>query len=114
MELSAGDGRPSGLAPKHRAPLEFGIAGLGGYASYVTDRVLDEMKSEHPAARLRAVCDPELGRYPERVAGLRQQGFVVATDFHDLLNSPVQAVWLPLPIDLHGPYTEQALGAGKA
>jgi predicted dehydrogenase len=29
------------------------------------------------------------------------------------LAEPVDAVWLPLPIDLHRPFTEQALAAGK-
>ena len=34
--------------------------------------------------------------------------------WEDLLAHPAEAVWLPLPIPLHRPYTEQALAAGKA
>src|SRR5207249_3033108 len=31
-----------------------------------------------------------------------------------LLNLPIDAVWLPLPIDLHLPFTQKALDAGKS
>jgi predicted dehydrogenase len=38
----------------------------------------------------------------------------VLEEFDDLLARPVDAVWLPLPIDLHLPFTTAALAAGKA
>src|SRR5829696_1805709 len=34
--------------------------------------------------------------------------------YAELLDLPIDAVWLPLPIHLHRPYTERALAAGKA
>ena len=36
------------------------------------------------------------------------------SDFEHLLACDIQAVWLPLPIDLHCPYTKLALAAGTA
>jgi predicted dehydrogenase len=92
----------------------FGIAGLGGYAAYVCDRLLDESRHSQPQATLHVVADPELERFPRRVEELRAVGVTVVRDFSQLLAEPVNAVWLPLPIDLHLSYTEQALSAGKA
>ena len=95
-------------------PLQFGLAGLGGYAAYVADRLLDDADSDHPAARLVAVSDPDLSRFPRRVVELRARGVEVLADFDQLLARPIDAVWLPLPIDLHLPFTRAALVAGKA
>ena len=101
------------MAASH-PPLQFGIAGLGGYAAYVADRLLDVTESDAPSARLVAVSDPELNRFPRRVAELRARGVEVLDDFDQLLSRPVDAVWLPLPIDLHLPFTAASLAAGKA
>ena len=95
-------------------PLQFGLAGLGGYAAYVADRLLDVAESDDPTARLVAISDPELNRFPRRVAELRSRGVAVLEHFDELLARPVDAVWLPLPIDLHLPFTTAALRAGKA
>jgi predicted dehydrogenase len=96
-------------------PTRFGLAGLGGYAAYVCDRILQEQRSGAPAAAtLVAVAEPELDRFPARVSELRAAGVKVFRDYADLLAQPIDAVWLPLPIHLHLPYTEQALSAGKA
>ena len=95
-------------------PLQFGLAGLGGYAAYVADRLLDVADSDDPSARLVAVSDPELKRFPRRIAELRARGVEVLDDFSQLLARPIDAVWLPLPIDLHLPFTEASLAAGKA
>src|SRR5687768_16608647 len=95
-------------------PVRFGLTGLGGYAAYVADRMLDDAESDAPAAKLVAVSDPDLSRFPRRVAELRARGVVVLEDFQQLLARPVDAVWLPLPIDLHLPFTEASLAAGKA
>src|SRR5687767_1095340 len=94
-------------------PIRLGLAGLGGYAAYVCDRALDEGKAPEPSARLVAVTEPELERFPRRVRELRAAGVTVVRTFAELLSQPVQAVWLPVPIDLHLPFTEQALAAGK-
>ena len=100
--------------PDDLAPIRFGLTGLGGYAGYVCDRILGDARSDHPAAKLVAVCDPEPERFARRVEDLRAAGISVVRDFAELLTRDIDAVWLPLPIDLHFPYTEAALDAGKA
>jgi predicted dehydrogenase len=94
--------------------LRLGLAGLGGYAGHLCDRVLGSAPSVEGAAQLQVVADPDLERFPRRVAQLRARGVEVVRDFADLLARPIEAVWLPLPIDLHLPFTESALSAGKA
>lgn len=95
-------------------PIRFGIAGLGGYAAHVCDRILADSHEANPSAQLVAVADPHLEQFPDRVQKLEEQGVKVLRDFAHLLAAPIDAVWLPLPIDLHFPFTEQALQAGKA
>ena len=95
-------------------PVRFGLAGLGGYAAYVCDRILQDQRSQTPSAKLIAVAEPHLDRFPARVKELRAAGVSVFHEFDELLAQPVDAVWLPLPIHLHLPYTERALAAGKA
>jgi predicted dehydrogenase len=95
-------------------PIRFGLTGLGGYASYICDTLLDAHRARHPAAQLVAVCDPQKERFPARVAHLEKKGIRVFTSFDDLLDQEVEAVWLPLPIDLHRSFTEHAFAAGKA
>jgi predicted dehydrogenase len=107
-------------------PLRFGLTGLGGYAGYACDRLLAESQpgqrgsdgsaagSTAGAAKLVAVCEPELERFPRRVEELRGKGVAVVRDYADLLDHPIDAVWLPLPIDLHLSYTQTALKSGKA
>src|SRR5687768_15198234 len=95
--------------------VRFGIAGLGGYASYVTDRVLDESARRHPVARLVAVCDPELDQFPKRLLELARRNVITLRSCDQLFRrDDIDAVWLPLPIDLHRPFTQAALAAGKA
>lgn len=96
------------------APIRFGLAGLGGYAGYVCDRIINDSHRDQPSAMLIAVCEPEPERHPRRVADLRAAGVSIVRDFDELLALPIEAVWLPLPIDLHYPYTANALRAGKA
>ena len=45
---------------------------------------------------------------------LKALGVQTARTFEQLLELDIDAVWLPLPIDLHRPFTETALAAGKA
>jgi len=92
--------------------VRFGLAGLGGYAAYMCDRLLAEQAA--PWARLVAVCEPELHRFPERAEQLRHRGVVLLRSFEQLLSENIEAVCLPVPIDLHCPFTQAALSAGKA
>ena len=51
---------------------------------------------------------------PRSSPNCARRAFPVFARWEDLLAHPAEAVWLPLPIPLHRPYTEQALAAGKA
>jgi predicted dehydrogenase len=95
-------------------PVIFGCCGLGGFAGTICDRLLTHSQLQYPVIKLAAACDPEPERNPQRVAALRDAGVKVFQHFHELLAEPLEAVWLPLPIDLHRAFTEQALKAGKA
>src|SRR5206468_10275492 len=59
-------------------------------------------------------CDPALERFGARVRELNQRGVKTVRSFDQLVALDIEAIWLPLPIDLHRPYTEAALAAGKA
>jgi len=92
----------------------FGVAGLGGYAGTITDRLLGDARLPSPRLRIVATCDPAPQQFGERVTSLEAKGVRVFNTYDALLaRSDVEAVWLPLPIDLHRPFTEQALAAGK-
>src|SRR5262245_18859495 len=94
-------------------PVIFGCCGLGGFAGTICDRLLTHSQLQNPVIRLAAACDPEPERNPQRVTALRDAGVKVFQHYHELLAEPIEAVWLPLPIDLHRPFTEQALTAKK-
>src|SRR5690242_2847695 len=95
-------------------PIRFGLAGLGGYAAFVCDRLLDESRNATPAAQLLAVFDPHLSQFRNRVGSLKSHGVHALESLDALLSADIDALWLPIPIDLHRPYTEAALAAGKA
>jgi predicted dehydrogenase len=97
-----------------RTPVRVGLAGLGGYAAYMADRLLAESRTAAAHAKLSAVCDPEIDRFTERVAELRTRGVNLVSSLDELLSQDIQAVFLPVPIDLHRPFTEAALNADKA
>lgn len=94
--------------------IRFGLTGLGGYAAYACDRLVSESIASGSSAQLVAVSEPELERFPRRREDLRAKGITVVRDFTELLDLPIDAVWLPLPIDLHLGFTATALSAGKA
>jgi len=106
--------QPRRFAMNETAPIRLGLAGLGGYAGYLCDRLLEESIAPQPAIEFVAACDPALERFGARVRDLKQRGVSVHRTFEQLLASDIEAVWLPLPIDLHRPFTEAALAAGKA
>jgi len=93
--------------------LKLGVVGIGGYASYVARGVFDAAKAGG-AVRFVAACDPLADQQPSHRDALLQAGVPVLGDFDQLLERDINAVWLPVPIDLHRPFTERALAAGKA
>src|SRR5215208_491673 len=100
--------------PSTNRPVRFGVAGLGGFASYVTDRLLDQHRLPHPSAQLVAACDPNLNQFAARAQELRGYDATIVDNLTELLALDIDAIWLPVPIDLHRPFTEAALAAGKA
>lgn len=95
-------------------PVRLGVAGIGGYARSIRGRALSFGPEISPRVELAAVCDPDLGPHAETVRELREHGVLVHDSFAAMLEEDIDAVWLPLPIQLHRPFTEQALAAGKA
>ena len=86
-----------------------GLAGLGGYAGSVCETLLQATD-----AKLIAVYEPNYSPHVERVEKLKAAGVVLCDSYEALLKQPIEAVWLPVPIHLHRPYTEQALEQGIA
>lgn len=95
-------------------PVTVGIAGLGGYAAVHRREVLDMMKLPAPLLRLAAVCEPDQAAHAGAVAELRAMGVRVLGTLDEMLGEPMDAVLLPVPIDLHRSMTEAALRAGRA
>lgn len=94
--------------------VHIGIAGMGGYAASVADRILECRQFPDTGIELVAACDPALKQMTERAAKLTAAGVTLSESFDELLaDRRVDAVWLPIPIDLHRPFAEQALAAGK-
>ncbi len=91
------------------------VAGLGGYAGSIIDLILEAGPTCDPPVRLVAVCDPRPGDHAERVAELEARGVSIHGGYDTMLAVPdLEAVWLPVPIDLHVPFAEAALARGLA
>jgi predicted dehydrogenase len=95
-------------------PIHFGLTGLGGFAGYACDRLLEASTRADAPAQLVAVVEPHVDRFRGQAEQLGARGVRVVGTYRELLDMPIDALWLPLPIDLHRPYTERALAAGKA
>jgi predicted dehydrogenase len=93
------------------------MVGLGGYAGEMADLLAQHLGAGvdvAEGARFVAACDPQL-RDSERANRLRAQGVRIVDGLDEILAMPeVDVVWLPLPIQLHRPFTEKALRADKA
>lgn len=92
--------------------VKIGVVGVGGYAGVICRQLL----SRRAAGPLEivAACEPDPSRHPETIAQLRTAGVSVDRDLEALLQRNIDAVWLPVPIDLHRGMTEKVLAAGKA
>ena len=97
--------------------LRLGIVGIGGYARSIADAVIQHGGDCDPPLRIVACSDPQAdaARLAEAVDRLKSHGVAVFTDNAAVVeHEDVDAVWLPLPIQLHRPLTEWALSRGKA
>jgi predicted dehydrogenase len=102
------------VASEAASPVAIAVAGIGGFAHSIASLIESEGGACTPPARLVAVCDPDLDAHAARVAELKAKGVAVFDTFEAMLaHREVEAVWLPLPIQLHRPFTERALAAGK-
>jgi predicted dehydrogenase len=86
---------------------------MGGYAGSIGELLLRCQAMPEPAVKVVAVCDPQPDRQPEKLANMQAAGVEIHRSLDALLASDIEAIWLPVPIDLHRPFTEQALRAGK-
>jgi len=91
------------------------VAGMGNYAGRIINLLLGaEDSADHPP-RLVAVTSSNPDRHPEMAEQLRSRDIAIEPSFDALLaRDDVEAVWLPVPIDLHLPFSRQVLEAGKA
>ena len=96
------------------SPVAIGTVGLGGYAGTIARLLEQQSREPDPPVRLAAVFEPDVDAHTGRLEELRLVGVQVVGSYEELLAEPIEAVWLPLPIHLHRPFTEQALAAGKA
>lgn len=97
-------------------PVSLGIAGLGGYAATVRKPILEQMAGGTPGealVRLVAVCEPNQRLHAATIEDLRARGVAVFSSLAEMLTADIEAVWLPVPIELHRPFTEASLAAGK-
>ncbi|HVS70976.1 MAG TPA: Gfo/Idh/MocA family oxidoreductase [Phycisphaerae bacterium] len=90
----------------------FGLVGLGVYAGYVGRFLLERLADDSKPLRLAAVYEPHYDQHPELTAAMSAKGVRLCTSYEELLQN-VHSLWLPIPIDLHRSFTEQALAAGK-
>jgi len=102
------------MASGQPAPVATAVVGMGGYAARILDLLLRQEGSPDHPPRVVAVTSSAPQRHPELAARLQAHGVAIAPSFEALLaRQDVEAVWLPVPIDLHLPFLRQALAAGK-
>ena len=95
-------------------PVRLASVGLGGYAGAMSDNFVRVAAEKNPPIKLEAICEPDQKLHAERVAKLKSLGVKVFAELDEMLAEPVEAVWLPLPIDLHRSFTEKVAAAGKS
>lgn len=96
-------------------PVISATVGLGGYGKTYLNFFNQDVESGNHAAKLDYAMSSDLSRHEETCNELRSKGVTLFESYDELLEQKdLEAVWLPVPIDLHREYTEKALAAGKA
>jgi len=95
-------------------PVVTGIVGLGGYAQAILRALRNSTAETPPSVKLAAATSIDMQNFAELIEEIKGEGVTMYDSFDALLASNVEAVWLPLPIHLHRPFTIRALEAGKA
>ncbi|MCC5830319.1 MAG: Gfo/Idh/MocA family oxidoreductase [Phycisphaeraceae bacterium] len=99
-------------------PVVTGLVGLGGYAANICRLLLEERGQAAPSGdgtvQLAAVVSSNRQKHAERIAELEAHGVKVCDSYEQMLALPeLEAVWIPLPIDMHLGYSRLAMEAGK-
>ncbi len=95
-------------------PVTIGLVGLSGYAETVLAYLLEAEDQAQAPIRLAGVHAIDFERHDAEVKELKRRDVELFDSYDDLLASSTEAVWLPVPIHLHAPFTIKALLAGKA
>ena len=98
----------------HDDRVKIGLIGLTGYGAVIRRLLEEEKESPEGRTTIGAVFAPDADQHVETIASLKAGGATVCSSYDEVLASDVEAVWLPVPIDLHRSMAEQALSAGKA
>jgi predicted dehydrogenase len=96
------------------ALVRVGLVGLGGHAGFVCEQLLALKREQSPPLRLEGVYEPMLPRFSSLAPQLEEAGIATHKTYQALIQSDIDAVWLPVPIDLHRRMVVQATAAGKA
>lgn len=89
------------------------VAGLGGYAAELRKVLSRAAEAANAPVSLHAVCDPS-PQLRDAFAAANPHVRVFADYTQMLSDDDIDAVWLPVPIELHRSFAEQALSAEKA
>ena len=90
-------------------PLKWGVLGV---AKIATEKVIPAMQ-RGALCRIDAIASRDAGRAQARREGARHSRARIGS-YEELLADPeIEAIYNPLPNELHVPWTEKALAAGK-
>ncbi|WP_432799535.1 Gfo/Idh/MocA family protein [Poriferisphaera sp. WC338] len=103
------------MSSSNSKPIRLGVCGLGGYARVVLKMLQAAADKFEPRFELVAACDLDLAAHGDLTPVLKDRGVSLYENYAEMLKHPaLDVVWLPLPIQLHAPYTKQAVAAGIA